>query len=365
MKMINKKLLAVVISVLSLYVPVRAQVDSNIGHFWTDRSYFNPAYLVPAFHFSLDARKQQMFWGNHTLGGQPFTSAVNVTWFLHKPGIQLGAQVKYDRAGYTNLSKADASFAYGVGVDDRVNFGLSCGISYFYYDVSQVKVDDDNDEWAYNLDRTIHPNYNVGVEWIHKVQRRMENADEFTLGASALNLEDFNSHNYNRTTVNKFLLYSSYRLCTNMSMTDFLSGGSKFFDFYCGGLVMYYDKDKVTIDDGRTQADLHFSVILVDRDKDFNTSSYNNFLNRGNVDRMALGVSLRHNLTGAGWADIVPNLGLAVPGTSFYIGYCCDMVVRDDLGAPRTSHEIFIEYKYRNKHCLTPDNQAYRLLGGK
>lgn len=73
-------------SILSVY----GQTDANICHFWSDRSFFNPAYIVPAtLHGSLVARSQQIGFD-----GQPMTAAGNFS--LYKPKWRSLIEFNYD-----------------------------------------------------------------------------------------------------------------------------------------------------------------------------------------------------------------------------------------------------------------------------
>lgn len=315
-------------SILSVY----GQTDANICHFWSDRSFFNPAYIVPAtLHGSLVARSQQIGFD-----GQPMTAAGNFSLYKPKWRSLIGAQLRYDYAGYTTTAKADLQYAFSLGSeDDRVNFGLSAGTSYKNYDERKIKADEMSDAFLYDYENAFKPNYNFGIEWIHKVNRFSSDQDEFTLGASMLNMEDYFSRYENRITVNEFYAYSSYRLRTVHNL-----------DFYMGGMGQYYDTN-------RLQGEIHGSIIKTGRD-------------RGDLDVIdiwALGLSYRHNAIGRGSSDMIVNAGIAI-GPHIYVGYSFDMVVRNDFGKPFSSHEIFFEYKFKDRDCLA-DKSNYVLLGGK
>jgi type IX secretion system PorP/SprF family membrane protein len=332
MKLGNKSVgLILTLLLANISISSYSQTDSNIAHFWSNRNYFTPAYVVPMLHASLLQRGQQLGFD-----GQPFTSVGHFSWYKPKWRSLFGVQLQYDYAGYTSVAKIGGRYAYSLGPDDnRVNFGLQVGISYLHYDESKVKADDMNDLSLFENNNIVNPNYNFGVEWVHKVSRFSSERDEFTLGFSMLNMEDYLNRQRYRNTINELFLYSSYRF-QNLSL----------FDFYGGVMGRYYDMN-------RLQIELHASAIYTGR----HTGNLEDY------DRVAIGFSYRHNAKGAGMSDIIINAGVSVT-KHFYIGYSFDLVVQDDLKRPYSSHEIMLEYKFKNRKCMA-DQSSYILLGGK
>lgn len=309
-----------------------AQTDADILHFWSDRSFFSPAYVTPMFHASLMARKQQFGFK-----GEPFSVDGEASNYLSSLHSLFGLQLHYDYAGYTTTGKANLRYAFSVGDEyDRVNFGLSGGIAYLHYDEEKIKADNTNDAFLYESDNKIDFNCNMGVEWIHKVTRRTEDADEFTLGGSILNMEDlFNWQYQERLFVNSIHGYTSYRYRSIYRL-----------DIYGGTMVKYYDTN-------RLHGETHLAVIKT-RPDDGGKEVY---------DLWALGATYRHNLRGRGASDLIINAGVA-PTNHLYVGLAYDVVTGNRTKKAFSSLELFVEYKFKNRACLT-NRSGYQLLGGK
>ena len=117
-------------------------------------------------------------------------------------------------------------------------------------------------------------------------------------------------------------------------------------DLYMGVKALYYDTN-------RLNGELHASVIKTGRDRgDLDV-----------IDLWAVGLSYRHNVLGKGSSDMIINAGIAA-SSNVFIGYSFDLVVRDDFRKPYSSHEIFVQYRFKNRACLA-DKSSYVLSGGR
>ncbi|MEE1176544.1 MAG: hypothetical protein U0K71_06025 [Paludibacteraceae bacterium] len=153
---------------------------------------------------------------------------------------------------------------------------------------------------------------------------------ETTVGISAKNMEDWLTRQDRRITVNAFYLYGSYRRPT-----------LRMLHLYAGGMMQLYDSD-------RLQGEIHVALIKAKNRE---------------VDAWAGGISCRHSLVGNGSTDLIINAGVAL-GTHLYLGYSFDLVVHGDFASPFSSHEIILEYKFKDKRCHA-DKSTYYLMGGK
>ena len=76
------------------FVCLFSQTDAAMSHFWSDRSYFNPANIVPMFNASVVARTQQIGFN-----GQPLSSLLNVSTYKPKCRSQFVLILRYDYSG--------------------------------------------------------------------------------------------------------------------------------------------------------------------------------------------------------------------------------------------------------------------------
>lgn len=319
-----------------VFTTANAQMDADFCHFWSDWSLYNPGNTKPYNAGIFLFRGQQLGFD-----GQPYTAALNFSFFNTKLSSQLGGQLRYDHAGYTTTAKADLSYAYSIGSDhDRINLGLLGGVSFFDYDISLVNVDNESDELAFlEEDKNLRPNFNFGVEWIHRVQKDHADADELTVGGSILNLEDFLSRKHFRNTINSMYLYTAYRYRTIHHM-----------DWLGGILFNLYDTN-------RSQIELHGAFILTSAD-DGGLDQY---------DKIAVGISYRHNIQGYGNNDMTINAGWGIT-KHFHIGYAFDFVVEDDVAKPFSTHELILQYRFVNRKCVHGrfnGNNGFMPYGGR
>lgn len=313
-----------------------AQLDAYACHFWSDHAVFNPANVVPMFNATLLLRGQQIGFK-----GQPLTARGGVSWYEPNWHSLFGLQLHYDYAGYTHVGKAALRYAFSLGGDkDRVNLGLAAGVSFFDYDLSKVTVDNTNDDYAYSEEREpIRANFSFGVEWVHKVDRFSMEEDEFSLGASIMNAEDYLTSREYGNTINTISGYATYRYNTIDQL-----------DLYGGAIVQYYDTN-------RLQAEIHFSGIITRRDEG-GLEIY---------DFMAGGLSYKHRIDGTGTSDIAINVGMAAT-KHLYVGYTFDFVVTDNFNRPFSTHELFLQYRFKNRKCLSGyfgKRGDFLYLGGK
>ncbi|MBO7506944.1 MAG: PorP/SprF family type IX secretion system membrane protein [Paludibacteraceae bacterium] len=314
-----KKIITLIIGAI-LPLAALAQMDADACHFWSDWSLYNPGNIKPYNAGTLLLRGQQIGFN-----GQPYTVAANFSFFNAKLSSQFGGEIRFDHAGYTSTAKVDFRYAYSIGSDyDRVNLGLSGGISYLNYDLDKVIVDNTSDELAFSEEeKHLKPNYNFGVEWIHRVDKEYAEADELSVGGSILNLEDFLSRKAFRNTINSMYLYAAYRHRT-----------IHHFDWLGGALFNYYDTN-------RSQVELHGAAILTAAD-DGGLDTY---------DKVAVGVSYRHNVQGYGNNDMTINAGWGIT-KHFHIGYAFDFVVEDNVKKPYSTHELILQYRFVNRKCV-------------
>lgn len=323
-KKIHSRLICIFM-VVSYTLTISAQTDANALHFWTDRSPFSPSYLVPMTHASLLGRMQQVGYE-----GQPLSFWGCFSQYKPKLRSLFGGKTQFDLAGYTSTVKIDGNYIFSLGSDnDRVNLGLEGGAVVQQKDVNKISADDMDDASLYD-NNEVNPNFSFGVEWIHK--RRIVGTEdgETTVGISAKNMEDWLTRQDRRITVNAFYLYGSYRRPT-----------LRMLHLYTGGMMQLYDSD-------RLQGEIHVALIKAKNRE---------------VDAWACGISCRHSLVGNGSTDLIINAGVAL-GSHLYLGYSFDLVVHGDFASPFSSHEIILEYKFKDKRCHA-DKSTYYLMGGK
>ncbi len=302
-----------------------AQTDANALHFWADRSPFSPAYLVPMTHASLVGRMQQVGYD-----GQPLSFWGAFSQYKPKFRSLFGGKMQYDNAGYTSTIKVDGNYIFSLGSDnDRVNLGLEGGVGIQQKDVGKISADDMDDASLYD-NNEVNPNFSFGVEWIHKKRMFGTEDGETTVGFSAKNMEDWLTRQERRITVNAFYLYGSYRRPTMRKL-----------HLYAGGMMQLYDSD-------RLQGELHVALIKAKNRE---------------VDSWAGGVSCRHSLIGNGSTDLIINAGVGL-GEHLYLGYSFDLVVHGDFASPFSSHEIILEYKFKDRRCHV-DKSTYYMMGGR
>lgn len=315
-----------VIFIYSLFTAnASAQTDANALHFWTDRSPFSPSYLVPMTHASLLGRMQQIGYE-----GQPLSFWGSFSRYKPKLRSLFGGKMQVDRAGYTSTVKIDGNYIFSLGSDnDRVNLGLEGGTVVQQKDVTKISADDMDDASLYDGNE-VNPNFSFGVEWIHK--RRIVGTEdgETTVGIAAKNMEDWLTRQDRRITVNAFYLYGSYRRPTLRRL-----------HLFAGGMAQLYDSD-------RLQGEIHVALIKA-KNKE--------------VDAWAGGISCRHSLVGGGSTDLIINAGVGI-GEHLYLGYSFDLVVHGDFASPFSTHEIILEYKFKDKRCHA-DKSSWYLMGGK
>ncbi|MCQ2193422.1 MAG: type IX secretion system membrane protein PorP/SprF [Paludibacteraceae bacterium] len=328
--MMRKRLIAEIALFLAIIVNpcvLWAQMDADACHFWNEYALYNPGDVKPYDCAFLLMRGQQIGFD-----GQPFSvNAVGSMYFdkfqkrnkefnLHS---QIGAHLIYDHAGYTSTGKANLKYAYCITDDEHsffVNFGLSAGVSFFYYDNSKVTVDNTIDEVAYDdKENTTLPNFNFGVEFIKRVGHLRE-ADRIVFGGSMINMEDYFNMQQYRNTINSIFGYASYR---HHGKNGFARGQHRF-DFNGGYMINYYDKN-------RLQNELHGAAIITQ--------------NEGGIgyDKVVTGISYRHTLQGYGNNDMTFNVGSGIRA-QLYIGHAFDLVLKTNVKRPFSTHELFIRY---------------------
>lgn len=161
MKIINKymdkvliRLSMAMLLITSAFVESRAQLNPMSAVYYQNQYLGNPAMAGLKQQLTLSAGLRSQF---STMPGMPFSQFVTADYgFADK--VALGLQVNNDRAGLLKRTRASASFAYHLPLDQgsrRLSFGLSASFADEDINLADLKGDmDDMDVYNVNQRKT-------------------------------------------------------------------------------------------------------------------------------------------------------------------------------------------------------------------
>ena len=200
-----KKRFIFIVALNLLSLLMLAQSNIRLNNYWGSAQYINPAFIYDKYEavFSMAARKQWL-----GVSGSPITFFASGSTYIDNLNTQLGLIAIQDKVGYTSVTNLDLTYAYALkmGQDWQLHLGLGLNYQNLSYDMSKVKLSDNNDPAAYeNLLTESNFNSDIGIELTNKSLR---------LGVSSLNLFSAfdNSHKY-QTNTN--FIYGRYRRMSN------------------------------------------------------------------------------------------------------------------------------------------------------
>lgn len=286
------------VSFLVFSSPLVAQQQPQYSQFMFNNLVINPAYAGAEEALSLTMLNRNQWMG---VEGAPVTQSFGLHTLLPKDKIGLGISVIYDKLGVHKNLSALSNYAYHIRFqnDAVISFGLQVGVHTLNSDYTSL-LGSSNDPKLMN--RVSEAFVDIGSGIYFRTPR-------LQLGVSA-----------NRSLSNQVQLKDT--LSTVLSSTNFFGYGryqfplSKKFDLQPGLLVKYFPDTPLSYD-----INLNFVYSKV----------------------LTTGVSYRKDES----VDFILRFQLT---TKLQLGYAYDYPLNDASRLSNASHELMIQYVFRNVH---------------
>jgi type IX secretion system PorP/SprF family membrane protein len=283
---------------------VNAQADISMATHWSNRAYYNPAFIARTDFLYLFANARKQWMG---VDGAPEVLNLQASQYFQSIRSAIGLSMVCDKIGVTRSYNPMMSYAFRMAKKDRWTFalGLSAGMFSRSVNGSLFEADNSLDPNLFNETRKyVRPDFNAGAEFQN---------NHFIIGISS-------THLFSKSIVDTIMATTSHRYGYAIYKNDDLKQIS-----YSAGLQVI-NKYNATILEG------NFTLRIKHQPKKMSGTLF-----RGSQELLDVGVTCRTS------RQLTVQLGLML-NSYLRIGYAYDQSLFRGYAQNQT-HEIMLEYR--------------------